>query len=173
MTTLRSAFVFGLTLAMFAAVGCENTDPSPEEQRLIEEAVGGYLNALAEAYSTLDTSALEGHASPNEIAAVHKLLKELLQNTGDRIDAQLTGFDIETTSVFRGINATVRVIEVWDITRYGAANGIEKGRFESTVQRSLLQLRLIDGQWIVVGRSNLEQSTPVPRPEPSPAENPV
>jgi hypothetical protein len=104
---------------------------------------------------------------------VHKLLKELLQNTGDRIDAQLTGFDIETMSVFRGINATVRVIEVWDITRYGAANGIEKGRFESTVQRSLLQLRLIDGQWIVVGRSNLEQSTPIPQPEPSPAENPV
>lgn len=173
MTRLRSAFVFGLTLAMIAAVGCENTDPNPEERQLIEEAVGGYLNALAEAYSTLDTSVLEGHASPNEIAAVHKLLKELLQNTGDRIDAQLTGFDIETMSVFRGINATVRVIEVWDITRYGAANGVEKGRFESTVQRSLLQLRLIDGQWIVVGRSNLEQSTPVPQPEPSPAENPV
>jgi hypothetical protein len=173
MTTLRSALVFGLTLAMLAAVGCENTDPSPDERALIEQAVGGYLNALAEAYSTLDTSALEGHASPNEIAAVRKLLKELLQNTGDRIDAQLTGFDIETISVFRGINASVRLIEVWDITRYGAADGIEKGRFESTVQRTLLQLRLIDGHWLVVGRSNLEQFTPVPETQPTAVENPV
>jgi hypothetical protein len=173
MTTLRNAFVFGLTLAMLAAVGCEKTDPSPEERALIEQAVSGYLNALAEAYSTLDTSALEGHASPNEIAAVRSLLKDLLQSTGDRIDAQLTGFDIETLTVFRGINATVRLIEVWDITRYGAADGVEKGRFESTVQRTLLQLRLIDGHWIVVGRSNLEQFTPVPQPERSPAENPI
>ncbi len=52
--------------------------------------------ALAEAYSTLDINVLEGHASPNEIAAVQKLLKELLQTTGDRIDAELIGFDIET-----------------------------------------------------------------------------
>jgi hypothetical protein len=173
MTRLRSAFVLGLTLAILVAAGCENTDPNPEERQAIEEAVGGYLNALAKAYSTLDTSALEGHASPNEIAAVHKLLRELLQNTGDRIDAQLTGFDIETISVFRGVNASVRLVEVWDITRYGAADGIEKGRFESTVQKTLLQLRLIDGRWIVVGRSNLEQFTPVPQPEPAPAENPV
>jgi hypothetical protein len=173
MTTLRSAFVFGLVLAMLAAVGCENTDPSPEERALIEQAVGGYLNALAEAYSTLDTSPLEGHASPNEIAAVRSLLKDLLQSTGDRIDAKLTGFDIETLSIFRGINASVRLIEVWDITRYGAADGVEKGRFESTVQRTLLQMRLIDGRWIVVGRSNLEQFTPVPQPEPATAENPI
>lgn len=173
MATLRGAFVLGLALAMLAVAGCENTDPSPEQQRLVEEAVGGYLHALAEAYSTLDTGVLEGHASPNEIAAVHTLLRELLQNTGDRIHAELTGFEIETISVFRGINATVRLIEVWDITRFGAADGVEKGRFESTVQRTLLQLRLVNGRWIVVGRSNLEQHTPVPQPEASPVEDPV
>ena len=168
---VRGIFVVALALTMLVVAACENTDPSPEEAQAIEEAVGGYLSALARAYSTLDINVLEGHASTNEIAAVHKLLKELLQSTGDRIDAQLIGFDIETMTVFRGINATVRLIEVWDITRYGAADGIEKGRFESTVQRTLLQLRLIDGRWVVVGRSNLEQPTPVPEAETVPVES--
>jgi len=172
MTMVRGALVLGLALGLLMVAACENTDPSPQEAQAIEEAVGGYLNALAEAYSTLDTGALEGHASPNEIAAVHKLLKELLQSTGDRIDSQLMGFDIETMTVFRGINATVRLIEVWDITRYGAADGVEKGHFENTIQRTLLQLRLIEGRWIVVGRSNLEQETPVPQPEEAPAGDP-
>lgn len=164
MKVVRCVFVGALALAMLVAAACENTEPSPEEATLIEEAVGGYLMALAEAYSTLDINVLEGHASPNEIAAVQKLLKELLQSTGDRVDAELIGFDIETMTVFRGINATVRLIEVWNITRYGASDGIEKGRFESTIQRTLLQLRLIEGQWIIIGRSNLEQQTPVPEP---------
>jgi hypothetical protein len=172
MTMVRGALVFGLVLGLLAAAACENTDPSPEEAQSIEEAVGGYLQALAEAYSTLDTGVLEGHASPNEVAAVHKLLKELLQTTGDRIDAELIGFEIETMSVFRGVNATVRLIEVWNITRYGAADGIEKGRFESTIQRTLLQLRLIEERWVIVGRSNLEQETPVAVPEILPSENP-
>jgi hypothetical protein len=172
MKIVRGALVLGLASGLLMVAACENTDPSPQEAQAIEEAVGGYLDALAEAYSTLDTGVLEGHASPNEIAAVHKLLKDLLQNTGDRIDSQLIGFDIETMSVFRGINATVRLIEVWDITRYGAADGVEKGHFENTIQRTLLQLRLIEGRWIVVGRSNLEQETPVPQPEEAPAEDP-
>jgi hypothetical protein len=159
-----------LALVMLGTAACENTDPSPEQAQAIEDAVAGYLSALAEAYSTLDINVLEGHASTNEIAAVQKLLTELLQTTGDRIDAELIGFEIETMSVFRGINATVRQIEVWNITRYGAADGIEKGRYESTIQRTLLQLRLIDGHWIVVGRSNLEQETPVPEQEVVPVE---
>jgi len=173
MAPARVAIVLVLALATLVVPGCENTEPSPEEDAAIREAVSGYLDALAEAYSTLDADVLEGHASPNEIAAVHKLLKELLQTTGDRIDAQLMGYEIESLTVFRGVNATARLTEVWDITRYGAADGIEKGKFESTIQRTLLQLRLIDGRWVVVGRSNLEQETPVPQPDAGLAESDV
>jgi hypothetical protein len=129
---------------------------------VIEEAVRGYLFALADAYSTLDVTALEGHASPNEIAAVKKLLTDLLQKTGDRIDAELIGFDIQSMSVFRSINATVRLVEVWDITRYGAADGVEKGHTENSIQNTLLQMRLVEGRWICVGRSIMSQETPVP-----------
>ena len=168
-STARSFVAAGLAVLVLLVAGCEDTEPSAEQHEAVEQAVRGYLDALADAYSTLDTSPLEGHASPNEIAAVHKLLRELVQNTGDRIEASLVGFEIETMSVFRGINATVRLVEVWEITRFGAATGEAKGHFDNVIQRTLLQLRLVDGRWLVVGRSNLSQETPVPEAPPVPA----
>jgi hypothetical protein len=157
----RSIIVVTLSLAMLFVAACENTDPTPEERQAVETAVRGYLFALAEAYSTLDINVLEGHASPNEIAHVQKLLTDLLQKTGDRIDAEMVGFEIQSMSVFRGINATVRLLEVWDITRVGAVDGIEKGRTNS-IQSTLVQMRLVEGKWICVGRSIMSQETPVP-----------
>ena len=172
MAVRRGITVLALLIAMLFAAACENTDPSPEVRLEVETAVRGYLDALAEAYSTLDINVLEGHASPNEIAHVQKLLTELLQKTGDRIDADLMDFDIQSMSVFRSINVTVRLWEVWDTTRVGAADGIEKGHTTS-IQHTILQMRLVDGTWICVGRSIMSQETPIPDDEPSPTEDPV
>ena len=172
MAVRRGITVLALLIAMLFATACENTDPSPEVRLEVETAVRGYLNALAEAYSTLDINVLEGHASPNEIAHVQKLLTELLQKTGDRIDADLMDFDIQSMSVFRSINVTVRLWEVWDTTRVGAADGIEKGHTTS-IQHTILQMRLVDGIWICVGRSIMSQETPIPDEQPSPTEDPV
>ena len=168
----RYMSVLVLLLAMLFAAACENTEPSSEQRLEVETAVTGYLEALADAYSTLDVSVLEDHASPNEIAHVKKLLTELLQKTGDRIDADLIDFDIQSMSVFRSINATVRLWEVWDITRVGAADGIEKGHTTS-IQHTIIQMRLIDGTWICVGRSIMSQETPIPDGEPSPTVDPA
>ncbi len=162
---LKGAIVFALSTAMLLALACEDSGPTPQQRETIETAVRGYLGALAEAYSTLDPNVLDGFASPNEKAAVHKLLKELLQKSGDRIDAELVGFDVQSLSVFREINATVRLIEVWNITLYGAADGIEKGKTENSIQYTLLQMRLVDGRWIVIGRSIMKQETPIPETE--------
>lgn len=164
----RSIVLIALAPALLVAVACEQTEPSPEQRQAIEQAVRGYLFALAEAYSTLDINVLEGHASPNEIAAVQKLLTDLLQKTGDRIDADMVGVEVQSMSVFRSINATVRLVEIWDITRYGAADGVEKGHTENSIQNTLLQMRLVDGRWICVGRSVMTQETPIPEDLPSP-----
>jgi hypothetical protein len=112
-------------------------------------------------------------ASPNEIAYVQKLLTDLLQKTGDRLDADMVGFEIQSMSVFRSINATVRLVEVWDITRFGAADGIEKGRTENSIQNTLLQMRLVEGRWICIGRSIMSQETPIPDEKPSQTEGPI
>jgi len=167
MTAARSLTVLTVLLATLFVVACENSEPSPEVRLEVETAVRGYLDALAEAYSTLDVSGLEGHASPNEIAHVKKLLTELLQKTGDRIDADLVNFDIQSMSIFRSINVTVRQWEVWDITRVGAGDGIEKGHTTS-IQHTILQMRIVDGTWICVGRSIMSQETPIPDEEPTP-----
>lgn len=167
MTAARSLTMLTVLLATLFVAACENTEPSPEVRLEVETAVRGYLDALAEAYSTLDVSGLEGHASPNEIAHVKKLLTELLQKTGDRIDADLVNFDIQSMSMFRSINVTVRQWEVWDITRVGAGDGIEKGHTTS-IQHTILQMRIVDGTWICVGRSIMSQETPIPDEEPSP-----
>ena len=172
MAAPRNMTMLAVLLAMLFAAACENTEPSPEVRLEVEAAVRGYLGALAEAYSTLDINVLEGHASPNEIAHVKKLLTELLQKTGDRLDAEMVGFDIQSMSVFRSINATVRLWEVWDITRVGASDGIEKGHTTS-IQHTLLQMRLVEGAWICIGRSIMSQETPVPEESPSPTEDPA
>ena len=168
MTVRRMSTAALVVLAALLISACEDTTPSPEERQVIEMAVRGYLDAKAEAYSTLNLEPLEGIASPNEIAAVRKLLTQLAQ-TGDRIDSSLIGFEVEDMSVFRGINATVRLIEVWDVKRYDAFTGREKGRNPSSLQNSIIQMRLIDGRWVVVGWSLLKVATPVESPAAEPA----
>lgn len=145
-------------ILVVAALGCGTDEPSQEERAAVEEAVHGYLGALARSYSTLDLSHLEGHASPVEIRNVRNLLQQLA-NSGDRVEATLVGFEITGLDVFRSVNASVAMVEVWDLIRFDALNGKEKGRTDGSVQSTLIQLRRIDGDWQVIGRHILDRET--------------
>ena len=151
----RWVAVLPLAIAVLAAAGCEDTTANPEQSAALDRAVAGYLNALAESYSTLDTKPLEEWAAPVEVAMVRRIVRSLVV-TSDRIDAKLRHYDIAAVAVFRGINATVETIEVWDIVRFDAFTGVEKGRIEGSVQEAVLQLRQVDGRWRVIGRKNIE-----------------
>jgi hypothetical protein len=150
----------GLALAVLGVAGCEDTTASPEERAELDRAVAGYLEALAESYSTLDVAPLEECASPIEIATVRGILRSLVA-TGDRVEATLRSYQIERVALFRGINATVWVVEVWDLVRYDAFTGREKGRTDGSVQETMLQLREMDGRWIVIARSMVKEEEPV------------
>lgn len=158
---MRKTLLIAFCGLLLATVACEQTRPAAEERAALRQAVTGYLDALAESYSSMSLEPLEGHASPNEIAAVRKLLRQLA-GTGDRIEATLRGFEIEGLEVFREVNATARLVEVWDLVRYDVYTGREKGRTEGSLQSTILQLRLVDGRWVVIGRSILERPTPSP-----------
>jgi len=151
------------SLAVLAVIGsgCQPTGPTAEQRSAVESAVRGYLQALAETYSTLDMSHLDGHASPVEVRNVRNLLQQLA-NTGDRIDATLVGFEVTGLDVFRDVNASVSLVEVWDIVRYDALTGKEKGRRPGSVQTTLIQLRKIDGEWLVIGRHIVDREPPPP-----------
>ncbi len=165
---MRRTLLIALCGLLLATVACDQTEPAAEERAALEQAIASYLDALAESYSSMSLEPLEGHASPNEIAAVNKLLRQLA-GTGDRIEADLRGFEIEGLEVFREINATARLLEVWDLVRYDVYTGREKGRTDGSLQSTLLQMRLVDGRWIVIGRSVLDRPTPSPA---APAQDP-
>jgi hypothetical protein len=151
-----------LSLALMTILaGCGGAARELEQRGAVEAAVQEYLHALAQTYSTFNLSHLEGVASPNEIEAVELMLKRLSMG-GDRLEARLLGTEIDGLEIFRGVNATVRLTEVWDITRFDAFSGREKGRNPSSVQETLLQLRRVEGRWIVVGRSVLDRTEPEP-----------
>ena len=154
----RSLAAIATAILVVAGFGCGTDEPTQEERIAVEEAVRGYLGALAQSYSTLDLSHLEGHASPVEIRNVRNLLQQLA-NTGDRVEATLVGIEITGLDVFRNVNASVALVEVWDIIRFDALNGREKGRTDGSVQSTLIQLRRIEGDWQVIGRHILDRET--------------
>lgn len=154
----RLAATFAIVGIALAGAGCGAGGPSPEQQAAIEAATRGYLQALAKSYSTLDLSYLEGHASPVEIRNVRNLLQQLA-NSGDRLEATLVGVEITGLDVFRDVNASVALVEVWDLVRFDALTGREKGRTEGSVQTTLIQLRFIDGEWLVIGRHIVDRET--------------
>ena len=156
---LRWVAALALLAGVLAAAGCEETSVSPAQRAELDRAVAGYLDALAESYSTLDVRPLEEWASPIEVATVRRILKSLV-TTGDRVEATLRGYEVDRMAMFRGINATVWVVEVWDLVRYDAFSGVEKGRTDGSVQQSMLQLRRADGRWQVIARSMVQEATP-------------
>ena len=158
----RVAVLVAMVAGLAACGGPAGNADDPQRGE-VEHAVDVYLEALAQAYSTFDVTPLEGVASPNEIEAV-KLMLQRLSMGGDRLEARLLGYEYEGLEVFREVNATVRLVEIWDITRFDAFSGREKGHNPNSWQKTLLQLRRVDGTWIVIGRSILEQATPQSTP---------
>jgi len=146
-----------LALALVGA-GCTGAEPDPEERAAVELTVRNYLDGLAKAYSSLNLEHLEPYASPVEIRNVRNLLQQLA-NSGDRVEASLVGIEFTGFDIFRQVNASVALVEVWDIVRFDALNGREKGRTNGSVQSTIIQLRRIDGDWKVIGRSVIDRET--------------
>lgn len=156
---LRRVIVsLGVVVFAVAASSCGSSEPNPEDRAAVEDCVRGYLTALARSYETLDLSHLDDYASPVEIRNVRNLLQQLA-NSGDRVEATLVGIEATGLDIFRGVNASVALVEVWDIVRFDALNGREKGRTDGSVQNTLIQLRRIDGEWKVIGRHIVDRET--------------
>lgn len=173
MSRVRSPMILvGLAMLILLA-GCENTTPKPEVRADIELTVTTYLHALTRAYSTLSVEPLDGLAVGSEIGDVRKMLRGLA-GTGDRVEARMLEVDFSRVEVFREVNATVATTEVWDVTRYDAFNGREKGRNPTSIQDSIMQLRLVEGRWVVTARRVLGQEAGprwrVDEPDGAPAE---
>lgn len=156
MVVARMGLVVVLGLAILITGGCEDTTPSPEARLSVEQSVETYLHALTRAYSSLSVEPIEDLATGSEVQGVRKMLRGLA-GTGDRVEARLLSVDFTRVDIFREINATVATTEVWDVTQFDAFNGREKGRNPTSIQDSIIQLRLIDGVWKITGRRVIGQ----------------
>jgi hypothetical protein len=172
MDTTRSCWVaLALVGLLLSTTACEDLAPEPEEQEAVEAAVRTYLDSLAAAYSSLDVTVMTEHATGAEIVSVQEVIRTLV-SSGDRIDASLLSVEVENLMIFRGVNATARTLEVWEVIRYDAFTGEEKARNQASIQKGLIQLRLRDGRWMVTGRRVLDRqgesrwtvTTPTPDP---------
>jgi len=164
--------VCAVVVLMLLSQACENTKADPAQEAAVRQSVNAYLQALAKAYSDVSVAPIEDLATNREIEDVRKILKQLV-STGDRLEAKLLSVDFGNISVFRGINATVTTTEVWDVTRYDEGTGVEKGHNPASVQKSVLQLRLIDGKWKVLARRVMETQGASKWKMPSGAEEPT
>jgi hypothetical protein len=153
--------ILAAMVVVVAAVGlaCERSEPTDEERSAIEGRITAYLHALADAYSSLDASALSEYATGSETSEVTTMIRGLV-GTGDRVEARLLSVEFTSLTVFREINANVTANEVWEVVRYDAFSGREKGRTPTSVQDTMFQLRKVDGTWMITARRVNPQGEP-------------
>lgn len=143
-------------LLTVAACGGGTSEVDPEERREIEALLEAYLPKLGTAYSENDPSVLEGLAAAREIAAIEKRLNDI-RLEGQRLEPSFRSVTIEDLQVWGYANAYVTTQELWDLRTY--ATGSEQLLTEQEAQRNQVkyQLKKIDGEWMVLFRTILEE----------------
>ncbi len=142
-------------LLIFAA--CSEDTSDPEEARPeIEAMLYEYLPLLGEVYAENDPNRVEGLAAAREIAAIEKRLRDI-RAEGRTLSPTFQSLTIEEIKVWGYANAYVTTQEVWDIRTY--STGTDQLLTEQLAQRNRVkyQLKKIDGQWMVLFRTILEQ----------------
>ena len=155
---MRTAHAIALSLLLLAAAACgggtEQVDPEVRQE--IEALLEAYGPKLGQAYSQNDPSVLEGLAAPREIAAIEKRMRDI-QLEGRRLEPTFRSVTIEDLQVWGYANAYVTTQEVWDVRTY--ATGVDEQLTEQIGERNRVkyQLKKIDGDWMVLFRTILDQ----------------
>ena len=149
------------TLALVAVlslgwISCGDGEESGEAREEIELLLEQYLPLLGEAYSNNDPTRVEGLAAAREIAAIEKRLRDI-RLEGRILAPTFQSVVIEDLEIWGYANAYVTTQEVWDIRTY--STGSDQLLTEQLTQRNRVkyQLKRIDGQWMVLFRTILEQ----------------
>lgn len=117
----------------------------------IESSLARYLPLMAEAYSTGNIEVLRDVAAEKEIATIHKLVSEKMEE-GLFLDPTLIDFSIEEVSQWNNSNAFVTTIENWDLKVVAAGSDTVLSE-RSQRNRVKYQLKKKDDGWRVLYRS--------------------
>jgi hypothetical protein len=144
--------------AAAALAGCETDVPTPAERGEVAPLVRTFLVQLAHAYAELDPRALEGIAAPRLLAEARRDI-ETLRAGGIHLQPELVSLEITDLKVLRRANAYVACTEVWDTLRFDAFSGEMVGRDRASTLHSHIQLKKVDGRWLVLYREVEETAT--------------
>lgn len=137
---------------------CERDVPTAEEREAITNLTRAFLLALAQAYSTMDTKPLEGLAAPRLINETWDGILTLRAND-DRLDPVLVELTITDIKVLRHANAYVFCTERWDTKRLSVDGSVLKGHDPASVLHSVIQMKKLEGRWVVLYREVEETAT--------------
>jgi len=154
---MRVRRVLALVLAL-PLLACERDQPTPEERETITNLTRAFLLALAQSYSTMDTKPLEGLAAPRYIAETWDAILTLKAND-DRLDPVLVKLEITDLKVLRHANAYVFCTETWDTKRLTVDGTVLKGHDPNSVLHSVIQMKRLQGRWVVLYREVEETAT--------------
>lgn len=155
---MRSVYTVALVsiLCIVTACGGGTAEVDPEVRQEIMTLLEAYLPKLGTAYAENDPAVLEGLAAPREIAAIEKRLADI-RLEGRRLEPTFESVTLEDLQVWGYANAYVTTQEIWDIRTY--STGSEQMLTEQVAERNRVkyQLKKIDGDWMVLFRTLLEQ----------------
>lgn len=137
---------------------CETDVPTPAERAAITPLVRTYLERLARSYAELDASHLEGVGAPRLLADAKRDI-ELLRAGGVRLEPRLVSLEVTDLKVLRRANAYVACTELWDTRRFDAYTGEMVGRDSASTLHSHVQLKKVEGAWMVLYREVEETAT--------------
>lgn len=158
MRARRWARALTLGVLVVAAGACERDTPTPAEREAITAVIRPFLTQLAAAYATEDPSKLDGVAAPRMIESVKHGI-EIMEAGGRRLEPVLVSVDITSMKVLRHANAILACTETWDTRSFDAYTGQLIGRDENSILHSHIQLKLVNGKWIVLDREVDETAT--------------
>jgi hypothetical protein len=155
---MRAALAMAAGALVLPLVACETDVPTPREREEIVPLVRTFLVQLARAYSELDARALAGIGAPRLLEQATKDI-EMLRAGGVRLQPQLVSVEITDLKVLRRANAYLACTEVWDTTRFDSYTGELVGRDTASTLHSHIQLKKVEGAWMVLYREVEETAT--------------
>ena len=155
MRARHSRFLVVLTAAALSILGlggCESDrTAAPEDEAQVLEMLEEYLPRLALAYSSGETSVLEGFAAEKEIAGMEGRIRGLL-NESREIHPTFKSVKLEDVKVWRHVNAYATTLEVWDLQVVAEGTDTVLSEVYNQSNRVRYQLKRRDGSWVVLFR---------------------
>lgn len=155
---MKSGRLLLLCMLAVSLASCERDTPTEKERAALTSLTRRFLLALAKSYSTMDPKPLEGLAAPRFINETWDAISTLKAND-DRLQPNLLDLQITDIKVLRHANAYVFCTEFWDTKRFSVDGSVLKGHDPNSVLHSVIQLKKLERQWLVLYREVEETAT--------------